>query len=117
MAKKSKQARAREFSPAQRKKIKNRDRDQCIFCMMGYQMNVEEYSFEMQIKSIMHFIPRSQGGLGIEQNGAIGCHYHHHMFDNGTQGNRGEMKELFKEYLKRFYKDWNEEALVYNKWR
>lgn len=54
-----------------------------------------------------------KGGLGIPQNGALGCQYHHEMLDNGNQGKRKEMLEIFKNYLRHFYPDWNENNLVY----
>ena len=73
--------------------------------------------FDSQIMSIMHYIPRSKGGLGIEQNGALGCQYHHTMLDNGYQGRRAEMLEMFKGYLQNHYDNWNEEELYYRKWR
>lgn len=65
----------------------------------------------------MHYIPRSQGGLGIPQNGAVGCQCHHGMMDNGNNGKRQEMLEFFKEYLQRHYPDWDEKELVYDKWK
>lgn len=73
--------------------------------------------FDSQLMSIMHYIPRSKGGLGIEQNGALGCQYHHSMLDNGHQGRRVEMLEMFKGYLQSHYDNWNEEELYYRKWR
>lgn len=112
----SKQRRAREFSPIERKKIIERDRGKCIFCEIGYRTNKGTW-FGKEIKSIMHYIPRSKNGLGIEQNGAVGCQYHHEMLDNGNQGNRKEMLELFREYLEEHYADWEERKLVYSKWR
>ena len=79
----SKQARAKEFSPKVREVIKRRDGG-CIFCRMNYQMEKINW-FDSQLMSIMHYISRSKGGLGIEQNGALGCQYHHSMLDNGNQ--------------------------------
>ena len=113
---KSKQSRAREFSPMERQKIELRDRGKCIFCEMGYRAK-EGTWLGLEIKSIMHYIPRSKNGLGIEQNGAVGCQYHHEMMDNGNKGNREEMLEIFREYLKSKYPDWNEKDLIYDKWR
>ena len=55
-------------------------------------------------------------GLGIPKNGAVGCQYHHEMLDNGNTGRRGEMLEIFREYLMQQYPDWNEQELVYSKW-
>lgn len=116
MAKKSKQTRAKEFSTNEREKIKERDNMCCIFCKMGYEMGKIK-PYDQHNLSIMHYISKAQGGLGIEQNGAIGCQYHHHMLDNGPEGNRSEMKERFKAYLKDYYTEWNEKELTYNKWR
>lgn len=116
MARKSKQARAREFSPNSRKEIYSRDCGRCIFCTMNYRMDGALW-LETKILSVMHYIPRSQNGLGIPQNGALGCQYHHNMLDNGNIGVRDEMLEKFKEYLKNHYEDWNEKELVYNKWK
>lgn len=73
--------------------------------------------FGKNILSVMHYIPRSKNGLGIAQNGAVGCQYHHEMLDNGNMGRREEMLEMFKEYLQEHYPDWNEDELVYSKWR
>ena len=64
----------------------------------------------------MHYIPRSDNGLGIPENGALGCQYHHTMMDNGNEGRREEMLGIFKEYLMNEYKDWNEDDLRYSKW-
>lgn len=112
---KSKQAKAREFSANTRVKIYERDREECLFCKLKYHMD-KATRFELGMKSIMHYIPRSANGLGIEQNGAVGCQYHHHMFDNGPEGYREEMKEIFRNYLISFYPDWSEKELVYSKW-
>lgn len=73
--------------------------------------------YETQIKSIMHYIPRSHNGLGIPENGAIGCQYHHNMLDNGNRGNRVEMLDMFRGYLRTRYQDWDESKLTYSKWR
>lgn len=113
--KKSKQARAREFSPETRQAIIRRDRGKCIFCQMHYQMG-ENNEFAKSILSIMHYISRAHNGLGIEENGALGCIWHHEMLDNGNTGRRDEMLNMFKEYLKEKYPDWDEERLVYSKW-
>lgn len=113
--KKSKQAKMREFSPKARKEIIERDNNQCIFCTRGY-MTGKGTWFGKEIKSIMHYIPRSQNGKGIPQNGAIGCQYHHEMLDNGNKGNRKEMLEIFADYLGSRYPDWNEADLIYSKW-
>ena len=112
---KSIQTKSREFSPKQRQVIVERDNNHCIFCSLEYRMEGASWA-DLQLDGIMHYIPRSRNGLGIEQNGAIGCKWHHRMLDNGNNGHREEMLELFKNYLKSFYKDWDESKLVYDKW-
>lgn len=110
---KHKQTKEREFSPKERKKIYERDNGECFFCGMRYHMEGTTW-FDLQIDGIMHYIPRSQNGLGIEQNGALGCKYHHRMFDNGSR--REEMQGIFKRYLQNHYPDWDESKLTYDKW-
>lgn len=112
----SKQARAHEFSQKEREKIKKRDCNRCIFCTLGYHMENATW-LGQNIQNIMHYIPRSKGGLGIEQNGALGCQYHHDMMDNGNKGLREEMLGILKGYLMGHYPEWKEEDLIYNKWR
>ncbi len=112
---KSRQAKAHEFSPAARREITSRDNGECIFCKAQYGMEGAGW-LDKEIKSIMHYIPRSQGGLGIPENGAVGCQWHHGMMDNGNKGKRGEMLDIFREYLRGHYPGWDEKGLVYDKW-
>lgn len=107
----SKRSRACDFSTKERTLIKARD-EGCIFCRWRYRMEKAD-AFNTSVMEIMHYIPRSQGGLGIARNGAIGCKYHHMMLDNSEH--RAEMKEMFKAYLKGMYRDWDEADLVYHK--
>lgn len=111
----SKQCKSREFSQKARKEIVERDGDRCIFCAMGYRMEKATVT-GLSIRTVMHYIPRSRNGLGIPENGALGCQYHHTMMDNGHEGYRDEMLGIFKEYLMSQYEDWNEEDLTYSKW-
>ena len=60
-----------------------------------------------------HYIPRSQGGLGIEENVFTMDWECHLRYDQST--NREEMKAFIKEYLQSKYPDWNEEDLIYRK--
>ena len=101
---KSKQAKCREFGRKTREEIKARDNNKCIFCAAGYRMDGATW-YGQSLLSIMHYIPRSHNGLGIPQNGAVGCQYHH------------EMLEIFREHLKENYTDWDEKNLVYDKWK
>lgn len=109
-----KRARKAEFNQTTRKVIEERDNG-CIFCQMRYRMEKALW-MDLNTFSIMHFIPRSAGGLGIAENGAVGCQYHHDMLDNGNGGYREEMLELFEEYLVSVCDDWDKSKLVYDKW-
>lgn len=114
MGKKSKRTKACEYPPKVRKKIYERQRGQCLFCLMNYEMDKAE-PFELSIHEIMHIVPRSHGGLGIEQNGVLGCIYHHRMMDNGNNGKRSEMIEICQEYLKRVYPNFDFNQVTYRK--
>lgn len=115
MGKRSKRSRACEFSTSARIKIHNRQRNGCLFCLMNYEMEKAE-PYELSIHEIMHVVPRSHGGLGIEQNGVLGCKYHHMMMDNGSSGKREEMLEICREYLKRCYPDYDFSRVIYTKY-
>lgn len=82
----------------------------CIFCKKQYRMS----DFAGYGRQIMHYIGRGQGGLGVPQNLAWGCAYHHQMYDNGLY--HEEMKNIFAEYLMKIYPDWDPKKLVYSKW-
>lgn len=103
------------FDQKTRKRIYSRDQGTCIFCNMGY---LNECTSEMLlgIKDVMHFVPKSRMGLGVEQNGAIGCRYHHNLLDNGNKGLRQDMLERFETYLRSLYPDWDKEKQVYRKY-
>lgn len=111
----SKQAKEHQFDQKTQMKIWNRDRG-CIFCTMEYKRPVGVKSYMLEVKDIMHYIPKSAGGLGIEENGAVGCRYHHHMMDNGNQGAREEMLQMFADYLRGKYPNWDEVKKTYSKW-
>lgn len=109
-----KHTRALQFTKKEKEKIYDRDYGACLFCRLGYHMDsTTELGYE--IKDIMHYIPKSAGGLGIEQNGVLGCRYHHSLLDNGNKGLRSEMLETMKGYLEGLYPDWSKENLTYRK--
>lgn len=63
-----------------------------------------------------HYIPRSRGGLGIEENIVTlctmgGCHYKYDFTDE-----REAIGSKIKEYLKSQYPNWDESKLAYDKW-
>lgn len=103
------------FTPAVRERIFLRDGEECLFCRLNYHMECKS-SMLLQIADTMHFINKSQGGLGIEENGVTGCRYHHGLLDNGNKGLREEMLNIMEEHLKNHYPDWDRKKLAYNKW-
>lgn len=105
----SKRSKATEISNKVRQRVKERDGG-CIFCQMGMWVPYPQYRFE-----IMHYINRSQGGLGIEENLAVGCSFHHGQMDNGT--GVVEMKGRLAEYLRGLYPGWDDVEKVYSKWK
>ena len=63
--------------------------------------------------SCAHYIPRSQGGLGVEQNIVTLCPRCHGMYDQGID--RKSIRNYIKEYLQSKYPDWDEEKLYYRR--
>ncbi len=60
-----------------------------------------------------HFIPRSQGGLGVEENIVTLCLQCHFEYDNG--GKRKEHGAFIEGYLRSLYIDWDKSKLIYKK--
>ena len=111
----SKYTRKLQFNKKTKELIYKRENGQCFFCKQGYFLKNKD-PLQYQIKDIMHYIPKSSSGLGVEENGVLGCRYHHSLLDNGNKGLRKEMLGKMKVYLKSIYPDWNEEKLVYQKY-
>lgn len=63
--------------------------------------------------SCCHYIARSQGGLGIEENIMTLCPECHRRFDQS--GSRDAIRKLLRRYLREHYENWNEEDLIYRK--
>jgi len=60
-----------------------------------------------------HYIARSHGGLGIEQNIVTLCINCHNAYDNSPM--RRIIGQQIKEYLQSKYPDWDEQKLYYSK--
>lgn len=60
-----------------------------------------------------HFIARSQGGLGVEENIVTLCPECHRQYDNSAD--RKQIREQLREYLKSKYNNWDEKKLYYKK--
>lgn len=97
----SKRSKACEISKEVRQKVYDRDNGLCIFCGRAGIPNA-------------HFIERSRGGLGIEQNVITACIQCHHEFDNGKRCKYYE--EVAEQYLRNQYENWNKEELIYKKY-
>lgn len=104
-----------QFNKKTQEEIWERDGGQCIFCKIRYHMENKDPMLYLT-KDIMHYKNKSQGGLGIVKNGAVGCRYHHGLLDNGNRGLRKEMLLIFKDHLVQQYPDWDEKELVFKKW-
>lgn len=79
----------------------------CIWCGLPAPV-----SFELAFSNA-HFIPRSKGGLGIEENILTLCPDCHRAFDQGRE--RRRMREYYAMYLKSKYPEWDEKKLYFRK--
>lgn len=100
-----KRAKACDISQEVKVKVWERDKGCCIICGSP------------QAMPNAHYIRRSQGGLGIEQNVVTLCPDCHNEFDNGSGKCSQAIKEAVRDYLQSQYDDWNEKDLIYDKWR
>lgn len=96
----NKRTRAVSIPIKEKRKVEQRDHGLCIFC-------------GGQGKGEGHFIPRSHGGLGIEENLLTVCRPCHDLMDNSTK--RKEMLRVAEEYLKDCYPYWDKSFLIYEK--
>lgn len=99
---KSKRAKACDISQKVKQRVWERDGERCIICGSHYAMPNS------------HFIRRSQGGLGIEENIVTMCQQCHREYDQGS--NRRAIEAQTEKYLKSIYPDWDREKLIYKKW-
>ena len=102
------------FSRETAEEIRNRDGN-CYFCALGYHMESSS-DFGYSIPDIMHVVPKSDLGLGIPQNGVLGCRYHHSLMDNGNKGLHEEMQSMFEDYMQELYPGWTRESVRYHKY-
>ena len=84
-----------------RRRVSERDGGRCILC--GMPGNPEA-----------HYLPRAQGGLGIEENILTLCRRCHRAYDGAK---RKELRPVLREYLREQYPGWDESSLIYQKWR
>lgn len=99
---KTKRSKACDITQTVKQRVWERDGERCIVCGSPYAM------------PNAHFIPRSKGGLGIEQNIVTLCQSCHFKYDNTAS--RPIYREYIKGYLQGKYgAEWNEEKLTYKK--
>jgi predicted restriction endonuclease len=95
-------------------KIELLERDKwCFYCMRGIHMDKVPKD-SRSILDPMHIVNKSQGGLGVVENGVIGCRGHHHLLDNSEYNQ--EMRRIAEDYLRILYPGWTRESVTYNKW-
>lgn len=101
---KSKRTKATDIPQKVKKIVWERDNHCCVICGNNY-----------NVMPNAHYIPRSKGGLGIEQNVFTACtrltkNDCHYKFDNYNIGKKKVIK-----HFKSIYPDWNENDLYYKK--
>ena len=103
--KKHKQTKATEISKFVKEAVWYRDKRRCIFCKRIVPL----------FYANAHLVPRSAGGLGIEENIFTACNECHREQDNGL--NSKEYTEKAENYLKGIYgANWDRSKLVYRKY-
>jgi 5-methylcytosine-specific restriction endonuclease McrA len=93
---------ATAIKPAVKEKVYERDQHCCVYCGRSVELFFAN----------AHIIPRSAGGLGIEQNIVTLCAYCHLLFDQTPH--RGSMGAILRAYLWQYY-HLDETKLVYTK--
>ncbi len=97
----SRRAKACDISTKTKNTVWERDGHRCILCG------------NPQAMPNAHFIPRSHGGLGVEQNVVTLCRDCHNALDNSTQ--RPALIEDVRHYLKKCYPNLDESKLIYKR--
>lgn len=98
---KSARSKACDIPQKVKKAVWERDNNFCIMCG------------DPQAMPSCHYIPRSKGGLGIEQNIVTLCNKCHHKLDQTTE--RKNLLAFVKAYLDQKYPDFSDEKRVYKK--
>ena len=100
------------ISPAVRAAVVERDTINGYPCCI-----ISGASYDLQVA---HFVPKSQGGLGIVQNLALMNKDIHAVYDNESDcemdSKRKEIGERFRRYLDSFYPDFPDEDRIYHKY-
>lgn len=101
----SKRSKACDISQKTKEIVWNRDNQSCIICR----------KYVPKTYANAHYIKRSQGGLGIEQNIVTLCPYCHYEEDFGQ--NTKLYEQQIESYLKGKYgTSWDKSKLIYSKY-
>lgn len=103
---KSKRSKACDIPPKVKRAVLERDGGLCVVCFRSGIPNA-------------HYIPRSLGGLGIEENIVTLCDDCHRDYDNGYNKDinlRKEYGEIIRAYLDKHYPDFPKDKRFYNRW-
>ena len=114
-----KRTKALGISPAVKKAVYVRDGGCCVWCgsaagQIAQRHRRRNFQHDAAGQPNAHFIPRSSGGLGVEENILTLCWDCHMKFDQTAA--RAKMREYFRGYLESKYPDWDENALTYKKY-
>lgn len=101
----SKRSKACDISSKVKEAVWNRDSQKCIYCG----------KWVPKTYANAHFIKRSQGGLGIEENIVTLCPECHYQEDYGL--NTKLYEDYIETYLKGIYgANWDKSKLIYKKY-
>lgn len=108
---KTKRSKATDIPMKVKKAVFERDKGCCVVCGNSY-----------NVMPNAHIVPRSKGGLGIEENIVTLCtmlteNKCHHKYDNGNKEEHDKIDKIITDYMKSIYDGWNKENLIYKKWR
>jgi len=92
--------RALAIPPEVKERVRERDGGACVYCGMTGD-------------PVAHYIPRSQGGRGVEENILTLCPDCHRAYDTGPE--RAAMGDYFRRYLEERYPGWDELGLYYKR--
>ena len=98
---KTKRSKACDITQKVKERVWERDGGKCIICG----------SYQAMPNS--HYIRRSQGGLGIEENVVTMCQRCHALYDQGVD--REAIAAYTRNYLRKIYPGWDESKLIYKK--
>jgi hypothetical protein len=95
---------ATKIEATTKKRVHERDNECCIFCGKPV----------VWIHACAHIVPRSAGGLGVEQNIITCCLTCHQLLDQ--TGHRKKMLQTAARHMKAHYGEtWNPQDYIYKK--